>query len=544
MNIESYTFEEFKQLAENFHGYAAPGLLVGGYMVAMAKRFLPEGTLFEAVVETNKCLPDAVQLLTLCSTGNGWMKVHNLGRYALSLYDKFTGEGVRVNISVPALDNYPEIKGWMLKLKAKKDQDTNQLLKEIEMAGESICVSMPITIKKRFTGHKKGMQNIICCSLCGEAYPGNDGPVCRGCSGEAPYVTVKRTLATPSISVVPVEEAVGKVIAHDMTRITPGQFKGAEFKAGQRITVGDICRLQLMGRFNVAVQNDGEIDKENVHENDAAEAFAKKMAGLGINYALPPSEGKVDFVAAIDGLLCVDYKLMQEFNMLPHVMACSRQDATMVKRGSKLAGTRIIPLHVEQKIFDTALDILDKGPLFQVKPLRKAKVGILVTGTEIFQGIIEDKFIPIISAKVQAYDCTVVKSVIVPDDMAQMKTAISEILAAGADLLITTGGLSVDPDDITRQALLDIGLTDVFHGVPVLPGTMSLMGNIHLDDKKVQVLGVPACALYYKTTFLDIILPRILADREISRAELARMGEGGYCMTCHICSYPKCWFCK
>ena len=170
-----------------------------------------------------------------------------------------------------------------------------------------------------------------------------------------------------------------------------------------------------------------------------------------------------------------------------------------------------------------------------------------MTGTEVFQGIIEDKFIPVITAKARQFHCEVVRSVIAPDDVDRIGRAVEDIREAGADLLVTTGGLSVDPDDMTRRALLEAGLADVLHGVPVLPGTMSLMGRIPGSPAHpggMQVLGVPACALYYKTTFLDLVLPRLLAGRELSRAELARLGDGGYCLGCKICTYPKCSFGK
>lgn len=545
MNIGAYTFEEFKQLAENFHSYAAPGLLIGGYMVELAKRHLPAGTLFEATVETNKCLPDAVQLLTLCSTGNQWMRVINLGRYALSLYDKHTGEGVRVSINTAALDAFPEIKGWFLKLKPKSEQDVDALLEQICTAGDSICTLMPISIKRRFIGHKH-MSAIGICPVCSEAYPANDGPVCRGCQGEAPYVTAGRVVkAQPAVTVLPVAEAVGKCAAHDMTRIVPSQFKGAEFSAGQRIRVSDICRLQQMGRFHVAVCDESPAGTaEQVHENEVAELFARRMAGENVRYALPPREGKIDFVAACDGLFSLDYAKLERFNLVPDVMAATRQDATLVRAGAKLAGTRAIPLFLSRAGLGEALRVLGDEPLFRVLPLRQAKVGILVTGTEVFQGIIEDKFIPVITAKVAAFGCTVVKAVIAPDTQEAIMQAVADIRAAGADLLVTTGGLSVDPDDITRQALLASGLRDVLHGVPVLPGTMSLLGTMPAAKGTMQVLGVPACALYFKTTFLDFALPRLLANREIARSELARMGEGGYCLGCRVCTYPKCSFGK
>ncbi|MDD6180973.1 MAG: FmdE family protein [Desulfovibrionaceae bacterium] len=546
MNIGAYTFQEFKQLAENFHGYAAPGLLIGGYMVEMAKARIPEGTLFEAVVETRKCLPDAVQLLTLCSAGNNWMKIHNLGRYAVSLFDKHTGEGVRVSIDAAKLDAWPEIKGWFFKLKAKREQDVERLLREIESAGDSICKAEAVTVKRRFLGHRH-MERIACCPVCGEAYPSCDGPVCRGCQGEAPYVAARRELpatAVPPVRVVPVEEAVGRVAAHDMTRIEPGQFKGPEFQAGQRITVGDICRLQAMGRFHVAVTEDGPRHADLIHENEVAELFARRMAGPGVSYALPPHEGKIDFTAEHDGLFCVDVERLRRFNLVPDVMAASRQDATVVSKGGRLAGTRAIPLHLKRDLLGRALDVLGEEPLFTVLPMRAARVGILVTGTEVFKGIIEDKFVPVITGKVGALGCSVVRSAIVPDDKAMMRAAVEDIRAAGADLLVTTGGLSVDPDDVTRQALLECGLTDVVHGVPVLPGTMSLVGNMPHPEGSMQVVGVPACALYFKTTFLDMILPRLLAGRGFTRAEAASLGEGGYCMACRTCTWPKCWFGK
>lgn len=544
MHIGSYSFADFKRLAENFHGYAAPGLLIGGYMVELAKRHIPEGTLFEVVVESRKCLPDAVQLLTLCSAGNGWMKIHNLGRYAVSLFDKYTGEGVRVSIDPVKLAAFPEIEAWFLKKKPKKEQDEERLLWEIETAGESYCKVEKVTVKRRFLGHAH-MEDIGLCSQCGEAYPTGDGPICRGCQGEAPYVTVGRTVKIDApVCIVPVEEAVGKQAAHDMTRIDPGMFKGPEFKAGQRISVGDICRLQQMGRFHVAVQDDSILPKGLVHENEAAESFARRMAGPGVTYSLPPQEGKIDFVASQDGLFCVDIERMRCFNMIPEIMVASRQDAAMVSKGDKLAGTRAIPLHISRERLGEALHVLGSEPLFQVLPLRQAKVGILVTGTEVFQGIIEDKFIPVITAKAKQYHCAVVKSVIVPDDKEAIAEAVATICDAGAELLVTTGGLSVDPEDVTRQALLEAGLTDVLHGVPVLPGAMSLMGKLPGSGGEVQVLGVPACALYFKTTFLDLILPRMLAGREITRAELSRLGEGGYCLSCKMCTYPKCQFGK
>lgn len=545
MNIGSYTFAEFTQLAANFHGYAAPGLLLGGYMVELAKSRLPEETLFEAVVETRKCLPDAVQLLTLCSVGNNWLKIHNLGRYAVTLFDKYTGEGVRVSVDSASLPEWPEIESWLLKRKPKAEQDEARLLYEIEHAGDSLCKVEAVTMKRRFMGHAH-MGGVGVCPLCREPYPVDDGAVCRGCQGDAPYVTASRVVPeTPHLKIVPLEEAIGKTVAHDMTRIDPGQFKGPEFSAGQRISVGDICRLQQMGRFHVAVQEDApDLDSGLVHENDAATRFAAAMTGEGVRYELPPREGKIDFVAAADGLFCSETDRLYAFNLVPQVMVAARQDATLVHAGDKLAGTRAIPLYLSRELLHQGLDILRDGPLFRVLPLRSARIGVLVTGTEVFQGIIEDKFVPLITAKAKQYGSSVICSVIAPDDPTQLAAAIQTILDSGADMLVTTGGLSVDPDDITRQALLNAGLRDVLHGAPVLPGTMSLVGTLGTPRGAVQVIGVPACALYYKTTFLDLMLPRLLAGRAVTRHEIARIGDGGFCLSCKTCTYPKCSYGK
>jgi len=565
MRIGTYTFEEFKEYAAAFHGYPAPGLLLGGYMVAMVQRALPADCLFEAVVETKKCLPDAVQLLTLCSTGNNWMKVVNLGKYAVSLFDKRSGEGFRVHIAIEKLAAFPEIKTWLLKQKAKRDQDTAKLFREIEDAGDSICAMAPVRIRASFLRHAH-MGNVGICPQCGEAYPLEDGVLCRGCQGEAPYVVLpgEARLISPHPRVVPVAEAVGEKALHDMTEIIPGTFKGAAFAAGQTLSAGDVCRLQHMGRFHVAVEDAHAAPGAAIHENDGVTAFARRMAGENVGFSLPPKEGKINLRSVIRGLLCVDTKRLETFNMLPDIMCASRQDGTLLEDNTEFAGTRVIPLYLHEDAFAAALQVLER-PLFSVAPLRSAKAGILVTGTEVFKGLIEDKFIPIISAKLWHYGCSVVKAEIAPDDKSCIMHAIEGMRHAGADLLVTTGGLSVDPDDVTRAALLDAGLADVLYGAPVLPGTMSLVGRISGKEKAVlleashseqacsirqpeagemQVIGVPACALYYKVTLFDILLPRLLAGRRLSRAELAALGEGGFCAHCKLCTWPKCFFVK
>ena len=542
MNVGPYSYDEYLNTVKSFHGYAAPGLMMGGFMVDLALSHMPEGVLFDAVCETRSCLPDAVQLLTPCTVGNGWLRILNLGRYALSLYDKYQGDGIRVFVDAQKLRAWPEVETWMLKLKPKKAQDQELLIEQIREAGRAIYSVQPIQIQPQYLKSRhKGRIGI--CSLCGESYPADDGAICRGCQGEAPYVNSKagssQTLFEgPPLHALPVEEAIGKTALHDMTMILPGQSKGAAFVRGQQLTVGDLCRLQHMGRQRVYVEEANTTESEWVHENQAALAFAQAMAGEGVRFLEPPREGKINFVADRNGLFVLDEQRLEEFNMIPGVMCASRRNYTPVSGGRNLAGTRAIPLFLPRAAFLQAMSVLHNGPLMRVLPLRKARVGILVTGSEIFQGLIEDKFIPIIGTKVEAFDCRVVKAIIVPDDRRAIHDGVQELLRCGTDLLVTTAGLSVDPDDVTRQGLMDAGATDMLYGAPVLPGAMTLLARIGT----VQVMGVPACALYFKTTSFDLLFPRLLAGVEITRRDLAKLGHGSFCLECKACTFPKCPF--
>lgn len=537
--VGSRPFEDFLLLVRDFHGSAAPGLVLGGFMVEEARRHLPEGTIFDAISETTHCLPDAVQLLTPCTIGNGWLRVVNLGRYALALYDKYTGDGVRIWLDLEKLESWPHLRTWYLKLKPKHDQEGAALFSEIKAAGASVCSLQPVKVAPHLlTRRSRG--GISTCPVCKEAYPERDGRICRACQGEAPYVEDGKGPAPLEILSLPVEQAAGRRILHDMTRIEPGASKEAVFVRGQEVGVGDICRLQQMGRMNVYVQERVGEHPDWVHEDDAAQAFAKAMAGDGVKLGLLPKEGKVDLIAGRDGLLDVRRDRLEAFNLVPDVMSGSRHDGVLVKQGMTVAGTRAIPLFLSKTLFLRAMSILEQGPLFSVLPLRQARVGILVTGTEVFQGLVEDKFIPIISTKVQALGSQVIESRIVPDDRQAIAAAVRELLALGVDLVVTTAGLSVDPDDVTRQGLFDAGAEDLVYGTPILPGAMTLFARIG----PAQVLGVPACALFFKTTSLDLFLPRLLAGRTITRRELAGMAAGGLCMQCRTCTFPKCPFGK
>jgi formylmethanofuran dehydrogenase subunit E len=186
--------EQYLRLVRSFHGYTAPGVIIGGFMVNLGKRNLPEGTLFNAICETSVCLADAIQLLTPCTIGNGWVKIINLGRFALSLYDKDQGNGFRVFLDPKKLDNWPEIKGWFFKLKPKAEQNMELLMTQIKEAGETLCGIHPVRVRPELLKKEKRGE-IVMCPCCQEAYPAKDGEVCRGCQGQSPYILAEASEA-------------------------------------------------------------------------------------------------------------------------------------------------------------------------------------------------------------------------------------------------------------------------------------------------------------------------------------------------------------
>jgi formylmethanofuran dehydrogenase subunit E len=539
MRIGDYEFDEFLEVVRNFHGSPAPGIIIGGMMVDLARENLPPETLFDAIAETPKCLPDAVQLLTLCTIGNGWLKIINLGRYALTLYDKYNGQGIRVFIDLEKLKKWPEVYSWLLKLKPKKEQSFEQLMSQIREAGYGMFTAKPIQVDLGQLSSKK-MAGIVICPICREPFPGNDGAACRGCHGDSPYVEHVECHDGPDLVKVPLEKAVGKKAVHDMTGIDPeARFKGPVIKRGQEISIGDMCRLQQIGRQNIYTDHVPD-EKDWVHEDDAAADFAQAMAGQGVSLTLPPREGKVNLKASRDGLLRVNRDNLVAFNLVPQVMCASRQNNVMVNKDTVIAGTRSIPLYISRTSFNKAMQVLEAGPLFDVLPLPAKKVGLLITGTEVYEGIIKDRFEPIITDKVNKLGSEVIKAIICPDDQERIKNSVLDLLSSGAEIIVTTAGLSVDPDDVTRKGIEAAGASDILYGAPILPGAMTMLTR--LDS--VPVIGVPACALYFKTTSFDLLLPRLLAGIRVTRLDLAQMAEGGLCLACKSCTYPKCPFGK
>ena len=398
---------------------------------------------------------------------------------------------------------------------------------------------------------------------------------------------------------VPVQQAVGTVLAHDITEIRPGEFKGRAFKKGHIIREEDICHLQRLGKEQLFVLN---VDEDELHEDDAAHAIAQALMGEGVAIKGEPKEGKISIIARRNGLLKIDRDALLEFNMLGEVMCATLHDNTVVKKGQTVAGTRAIPLVVKKKVIEEAVRIADQakgqgsgvkgqgknsrdpgpmphapsgGGVISVKELRRPRAGIVITGNEVYHGRIKDAFAPIIAKKIEEYGGEIVGMYYAPDDEKHIEDRLRELLKAGADLLITTGGMSVDPDDVTRFAIGNLGATDLTYGSAVLPGAMVLVGYLSIEHSakgigqearnkehsaksigqkpsapcslpsaEVPVLGIPACGMYHKITIFDLVLPRGLAGERIGRRELAELGHGGLCLNCRECRYPVCPFGK
>ena len=337
---------------------------------------------------------------------------------------------------------------------------------------------------------------------------------------------------------IELKEAVGKKLAHDMTEIRPGEFKGAAFQKGHTVCDDDLCRLQKMGKNHLYVI---DLEDDEIHEDQAATILADALAGDGIVWKDEPREGKIKLLAEKDGLFGVDTTAVAALNMVDEVMCATLHNHTLVTIGQQVAATRAIPLIMKRAPIERAAAIArQSGAVLTVKSLRKAKVGLVITGNEVYNGLIEDRFEPILTEKVNDLGSEVIAVAFAPDDADLIHKAICSHLDQGCDLLLLSGGMSVDPDDVTRLGIRSAGAGEMHYGAAVLPGAMFLVA--YVGD--VPLLGIPACGLYHRITVLDLVLPRILAGEKIGKKELAFLGHGGLCKDCEECTYPHCPFGK
>ncbi len=332
-----------------------------------------------------------------------------------------------------------------------------------------------------------------------------------------------------------VEDALGTILAHDMTRIIPGKFKGVGFKRGHVVKEEDIPELLKIGKRHLFVM---ELHEDQLHEDDAALQIASALCGDNLTWS-EPREGKSNISSAMHGLLKIDTEALLRINSIGEVIVSTIRTGMPCKKGRIIAATRIIPLVIgREKIEELERIAGQSRPVLQILPYVRRRVGLVVTGSEVFEGLIQDGSDRFIVAKLKDYGCELIKKVVVPDDAGQIAQAIKALTQEGCELILTSGGLSVDPDDVTRQGVRTCGAEIISYGAPILPGAMFL--NARLGD--VPILGLPACVFYFPRTVYDLMLPRFLTGGQPCAKEIAAMGHGGMCMSCEVCHFPACPF--
>lgn len=340
------------------------------------------------------------------------------------------------------------------------------------------------------------------------------------------------------IKTIKLKDAVGMKLAHDITEIRPGEFKGAAFHKGHTVCNEDLCRLQKLGKNHLYLI---DLEAGEIHENEAAAMMASALSGKGVVWKNKPREGKIGLKAERDGLLTVDTASLAAFNMIEEVMCATLHNHTLVKKGELVATTRAIPLVMKRASIERAATIAGQnGGVISINHLQQGKAGLVITGNEVYHGLIEDRFAPILTRKLIDLGCEVDRISFAPDNTETIHKAISAHIERGCDLILVSGGMSVDPDDVTRKGIRRAGAEEIHYGAAALPGAMFLVAYIG----NVPLIGVPACGLHHRVTVLDLVLPRILAGERVGKKELAFLGHGGLCRDCPECSYPHCPFGK
>ncbi len=333
-------------------------------------------------------------------------------------------------------------------------------------------------------------------------------------------------------------DAVGHVLCHDLTRIVKGVIKDAVFRKGHIITEEDIPVLLSMGKDHLYIW---EKKEGMLHENEAAEILYNICKNDHMT-PTPVKEGKIELVAAEDGLLKIDVERLNAINALGDIMIATRHSNFPVKKGDKIAGTRVVPLIIEKEKLDKAVELAGDKPLMEILPFKHKKAGVVTTGNEVFHGRIKDTFGPVVFQKLREYDAEILGQTICDDNPERISKAINDFIEAGADIICCTGGMSVDPDDTTPSAIKNSGAEIVSYGAPVLPGAMFLLA--YHEKGHVPIVGLPGCVMYAKRTIFDLVLPRIMADETLTPHDLALLGHGGLCLNCTTCHFPNCGFGK
>ena len=332
-----------------------------------------------------------------------------------------------------------------------------------------------------------------------------------------------------------VQDAVGQTLCHDMTAILESGFKGVRFTRGHVVSEEDVPAMLDIGKTHVFVW---EPEADELHEDDAARALVEKMCGDNLEYT-GPSEGKFLITAAADGLFCLNGEALRKINSVEDYTVATRPGYSAVSKGEKLCGARIVPLVTRRSNAEEAVSIAnDNYPVMELKPYKIKRVGAVITGSEIYNGRIPDAFEPILRKKVERFGAELERVTICDDDLAMIKGTIAEYIASGIELILLTGGMSVDPDDLTPTAIRESGAEVITQGTPVQPGNMLTIAYL----KNAVLVGVPGASMHSPVTSLDVFLPRIMAGVPVKREDIISLGEGGFCADCEKCSYPICYF--
>lgn len=337
------------------------------------------------------------------------------------------------------------------------------------------------------------------------------------------------------LQTVEVQNSVGKMICHDITKITRGEFKDAIFRKGHIVQPDDIPVLLKIGKENLYIM---ELDSDDIHEDIAGIRLGTAVAGNGI-YWRGPKESKVSLYAEYDGLLKINVDALEAINDLPDVILSTLHNNSVVKKDDLLAGTKVIPLVVPEETVAVAENICrEAGWVTEVVPFKSLKAGLVITGNEVYKQRIRDGFGPVIKEKMQVFGQDVLRIDYAPDDCEDISSKIKKMVDDGAGLVMVTGGMSVDPDDVTPKAISLTGAEVIRYGAPVMPGAMFMLAYLN----NVPVMGVPACGMFFKTTIVDILLPRILVGERLTKRDITLLGHGGLCRGCETCRFPNCTF--
>ena len=340
------------------------------------------------------------------------------------------------------------------------------------------------------------------------------------------------------MKLVDTKDAVGQMLCHDITQIIPGKVKDAVFRKGHIITEEDIPVLLSVGKEHIYIW---ETNENMMHEDDAAQVLYDLSAGDNM-HASGVKEGKIELIADCDGLLKIDRERLNTVNSFGEMMIASRHGDFAVKKGDKIAGTRIIPLIIEKEKMQKVQAAVEGAKIFNILPFKAKKYGIVTTGSEVFSGRIEDQFTPVLIGKLKPFGGEMVGHAVCGDDHVMITEKIHEMLDLGAEFVLCSGGMSVDPDDRTPLAIKNTGTKIVTYGAPVFPGAMFMLS--YYGEKNIPIVGLPGCVMYAKRTIFDLVLPRIMADDIMTKEDLDMLGEGGLCLDCDVCTFPNCGFGK